>query len=145
MEGLKSGYKHGNLMKNEIELRLPASNNFCTNILKKQLQVNLTIHSMSNKKMHGLHNISFSHAKTFQLLDQCIFKILQDNSATTLFECLLEQKNLLISIEKQQNKNKITIFVINAFHLRESQYKKRIDSEFHIDNAGIRFKIIKIS
>lgn len=35
MEGLKSGYKHGNLMKNEIELRLPASNNFCTNILKK--------------------------------------------------------------------------------------------------------------
>ena len=28
-------YKHGNLMKNEIELRLPASNNFCTNILKK--------------------------------------------------------------------------------------------------------------
>jgi hypothetical protein len=100
---------------------------------------------MSNKKMHGLHNISFSHAKTFELLDQCIFKILQDNSATTLFECLLEQKNLLISIEKQQNKNKITIFVINAFHLRESQYKKRIDSEFHIDNNGLKFKIIKIS
>ena len=57
----------------------------------------------------------------------------------------IRTKNLLISVEKQQNENKITIFVINAFHLRETQYKKRIDSEFHIDNNGLKFKIIKIS
>ena len=35
MEGIKSGYKHGDLPQSEINERLPLSNDFCTKILKK--------------------------------------------------------------------------------------------------------------
>ena len=100
---------------------------------------------MSFKKMHGLHGIKFSHAKTFQLIDKAILAILQDNSGETKFECLFETRNLLISFETKQTENKIKITIINAFHLRDSQYKKRIKEDFHTDNNGLTFKIIKIS
>ena len=39
IEGIKSGYKHGNLPKNEINERLPLSNDFCTKILKNSYRL----------------------------------------------------------------------------------------------------------
>lgn len=68
--------------------RLPLSYEFCKN-LNKNLDVNLTIHCLSNTKHHGLHGISFSHAKTFNKIDEAIYAILNDNDINqTLYEVI---------------------------------------------------------
>ena len=100
---------------------------------------------MSIKKGHGLHKIPFSHAKTFKKLDEAIFIILQDASDQKLFECIFKEKNLMISFEKFWNDKKIQINVINAFLLNKMQYKLRLETEFHIDEKGSKFKVIKMS
>ena len=144
MEGIKSGYPFGKMSNKEIENRLPNSLKYCIDI-KKELVVNITIHSLSTKKSHGLHLIKKSHGKTFELIDKAIFSILTSSSIENLFECIFDKDMLLISFEKFEKENTIIINIINSFYLTKSQYKKRKDEEFHIDNFDKKFKIIRIS
>lgn len=135
MEGIKSGYPFGKMSNKEVENRLPNSLKYCIDI-KKELVVNITIHSLSTKK---------SPRKTFELIDKAIFSILTSSSIENLFECIFDKDMLLISFEKFEKENTIIINIINSFYLTKSQYKKRKDEEFHIDNFDKKFKIIRIS